>query len=140
MDCIFCAIGAGDIPSHKLYEDDQTLVFLDIAPLTHGHCLVIPKVHGQRLADLDPADAEAMMIAAQMVRPAVAAVTGTKDATLAIHDGPLAGQEVPHVHLHIVPRTGNDNGAPVHALFKDRPEPSDTELADMAHDIRRALA
>ncbi len=138
MDCIFCAIVAGDVPCHKVYEDDETLAFLDIGPLADGHCLIIPKTHGAYLTDLTAKEAGAILAAAQIVRPAVAAATRTKDATMAIHDGPDAGQEVKHVHLHVVPRKAGDSSGPIHALFKQRGDAD--AVGDMAARIREALS
>ncbi len=138
-ETIFDAIVRGDVPCHKLYEDDRALCFLDIQPLTRGHALVIPKRGAAKVQDLDPADAAHLMVVAQRVLPGLLASVGAPDATLAIHDGPAAGQEVPHVHLHLVPRTPGDGGGPVHALFSERPSVDDDELARIAAAVRDAL-
>ena len=76
---------------------------------------------------------------AQRVVPAVCKTVGAPDATIAIHDGPAAGQEVPHVHMHIIPRRANDGGGPVHALFQRPPRPSPEELNDLAMDVQVLL-
>ncbi|MGB0652176.1 MAG: HIT family protein [Thermoplasmatota archaeon] len=137
---VFDAIVAGDIPCDKLYEDDRVLAFLDINPLREGHALVIPKKGAPKIEELDPADAAAIMTAAQQIVPRLVAATGAQDATLAIHDGPAAGQEVPHVHLHIIPRKPGDGGGPIHALFlEDRPVVSGEERAALAAKVRSEL-
>lgn len=138
-DTVFDAIVRGDIPCHKLYEDDRALCFLDIQPLTRGHALVIPKQGTAKVQDLDPVDAGHLLVVAQRVLPALLARVGAVDATLAIHDGPAAGQEVPHVHLHIIPRNLGDGGGPVHALFAHRPEMDGDELGRIAADVLQAL-
>lgn len=135
MDCIFCAIAAGDIPSTRVHEDDQTLAFLDINPLARGHALVIPKVHGQRVADLPADSAAAVMQTVQHVTPRLCQAVGAVDATIAINDGPDAGQEVPHCHVHIIPRRPGDSGGPVHALFAERPTPDADDMAAIAAEV-----
>ncbi len=135
-ETVFDAIVRGDIPCHRLYEDERTLCFLDINPLREGHCLVIPKQGAPKIAQLAPEDAAAIMATAQRVVPAVCAAVGAEDATLAIHDGPAAGQEVPHVHLHIIPRKAGDGGGPVHALFSDRPSMDQDALGALADKVR----
>ncbi|MGB1697892.1 MAG: HIT family protein [Thermoplasmatota archaeon] len=134
---IFDAILAGDIPCHKVYEDDRVLAFLDIAPLTDGHTLVIPKKGAPKLDQLDPADAAAVMAAIQKILPGLRDATGCPDATVALHDGPAAGQEVPHVHFHLIPRKPGDAGGPVHALFSSRA--SEANLASLAAKIQESL-
>ncbi len=122
-DCLFCAIADGSIPSSSVYETNDTFAFLDINPLQHGHTLVIPKAHAAKLSDLDADSAASVMHAVQTLTPVVCEAAGAADATIAVNDGPDAGQEVPHVHVHIVPRRPGDGGGPVHALFPERPTP-----------------
>lgn len=138
-ETVFDAIVRGDIPCHRLYEDERTLCFLDINPLREGHCLVIPKRGAPKISQLDAEDAAAIMTTAQRVVPALCAAVGADDATLAIHDGPSAGQEVPHVHLHIIPRRPGDGGGPVHALFADRPDANGDAMAALADKVRGAV-
>ena len=127
-DCIFCQIVAGDIPSRTVYEDDTVFAFLDANPLSPGHTLVIPKAHYERLNDT-PADVagEVLSTLHELV-PAVEAAVDAPASTVAFNNGEEAGQEVPHVHGHIVPRFEGDGGRPIHALVNDRPDLSDDEL------------
>jgi histidine triad (HIT) family protein len=107
-DCIFCKIAAGEIPCTRVYEDDVCLAFMDIGPIAPGHTLVIPKVHVERLADL-PADTAAHI--ARRLGPLAAAVQGAMDAAgvnLLQNNGTAAGQQVPHLHYHLIPRRPND--------------------------------
>ncbi len=138
-ETIFDAIIRGDIPAAKVYEDDRVLAFLDISPLREGHTLVIPKESAAKLNDLSAEDAGGLMVAAQRILPGLLAAVGADDATLAIHDGPAAGQEVPHVHLHIVPRKAGDGGGPIHALFPDRPSAAPDSLTALAERVRGAV-
>jgi len=134
-DCIFCQIVAGDIPGRTVYEDDTVLAFLDANPLSPGHTLVIPKAHHERLNDT-PADVagEVLSTLHELV-PAVEAAVDAPASTVAFNNGEAAGQEVPHVHGHIVPRFDDDGGRPIHALVNDRPDLSDDELDAIEDDI-----
>jgi len=134
-DCIFCQIVAGDIPSRIVYEDDDVLAFLDANPLAPGHTLVIPKDHHESLNDL-PADTGSDVFATlHELTSAVEAAVDAPASTVAFNNGEAAGQEVPHVHGHIVPRFSDDGGRPIHALVSERPELSDDELDDIAATI-----
>jgi len=134
-DCIFCAIVDGEIPSDTVYEDDEVLAFLDANPLAPGHTLVIPKTHHERLQDV-PADLAASVFAGlHRVVPAVEDAVDADASNVAFNNGEAAGQEVPHVHGHVIPRFEGDGGAPVHAIAGDRPDLSDEERGDIATDI-----
>lgn len=138
--CLFCAIATGDIPSAKVLEDERTLAFLDIQPLREGHTLVIPKAHAQRLEDLEPSDAAAVMATTQQVIEALKATLGIADTTVAINNGPAAGQEVPHMHIHIVPRTPGDAAGPIHALFGKRPAIAAEAIQTLAGRLQLAVS
>ena len=134
-DCIFCQIVAGDIPSRTVYEDDHVLAFLDANPLAPGHTLVIPKAHHERLNDLPDDEAAAVFETLHDLTPAVEAAVDAPATTVAFNNGPEAGQEVDHVHGHVVPRFSDDGGRPIHALVSERPDLSDDELDDIAAAI-----
>ena len=106
--CVFCKILAGDIPAAKVYEDDKVLAFLDIAPFNFGHTLVIPKAHCHGLSDMPGEYRDALFAAAAKSAPAVLRVTGATGFNLLLNNGSVAGQEVPHAHLHIIPRFVDD--------------------------------
>lgn len=139
-DCLFCKIATGQIPSHKVYEDKDTLAFLDINPLTRGHTLVIPKAHAARFEDLARPAAERLMGVAHRILPAVTKAVGAPASTLAINNGREGGQEVPHVHVHIIPRSEGDGGGPIHALFARRAKASGDELAALAKSAEAQVA
>jgi histidine triad (HIT) family protein len=130
-DCIFCAIVAGDIPGRVVRETETTLAFLDVNPLAPGHTLVVPKDHHARLADLpDDVAADVFREVHELV-PRVEAAVDADATTVGINDGEAAGQEVPHVHAHIVPRFDGDGGHPIHAVAGDRPDLSDGEMDEI---------
>jgi histidine triad (HIT) family protein len=137
--CLFCAIAMGNIPSASLYEDGRVMAFLDIKPLAEGHALVVPKRHAAKLEDAAPEDRHALMDAVALLAPILARATGTKDCTVAINNGPDAGQEVQHVHVHLVPRKAGDGAGPVHAMEWPRPSLSSEELHDLAVKVQTAV-
>ncbi len=114
MACLFCSIVAGDIPARRIYEDDKAIAFLDINPWKRGHTLVIPRRHVDDLLSADEALTE--------IAPAVTATArllterlGADGMNLLSNAGAVAGQEVFHLHLHLVPRYADDPG--MRALF-----------------------
>jgi histidine triad (HIT) family protein len=138
-DCVFCAILAGEIPGDIVHDGDHAAAFLDANPLAPGHTLVVPRGHHARLGDLPAADADALYDTLHRVRGAVAAATDADALSIGVNDGPAAGQEVPHVHAHVVPRFEGDGGAPFHAVGGTRPDQSDDERAELAETIGTRL-
>lgn len=136
MSCIFCKIAAGEIPSEKVVENEGAFAFLDIRPLTRGHVLVIPKRHAERFADMPPEDARAVMDLAQDVARRQAKAMGVAGLTIAVNDGRAAGQEVMHVHAHLVPRQEDDGHGPIHALFTSPPQLREGELKALGDQLR----
>lgn len=137
-DCLFCKIASGVIPSHKVYEDEATFAFLDIHPLSLGHTLVIPKTHAARFEDLDAESAGRIWRTVHRLVPLVLKAVGAPASTLAVNNGREAGQEVAHVHVHLVPRHAGDGGGPIHALDWKRPTVSAEELKALATNVRKA--
>ncbi|MFJ4656597.1 HIT family protein [Nocardia sp. NPDC088792] len=106
---IFSDIVAGRAPSSKVFEDEEVLAFMDIRPVTPGHVLVIPKVPARSLAELDPALGGKLFRVGQQVAAALrASEVGCDGVNFFLADGVTAGQEVFHVHLHVIPRTPGD--------------------------------
>ena len=138
-DCLFCSIASGAIPSARVYEDEHTLAFLDINPLVLGHTLVIPKAHAERITQLAPEDAGAHLASVPRIVAAVEKATGAGGSTVAWNNGQAAGQEVGHMHLHIIPRHDSDAFGPIHALFAGTPKEEADDLDALAASIREAL-
>lgn len=131
---IFGKILRGEIPSHKVYEDDLALVMMDIFPQSRGHTLIIPKAPSRNLLDADPAVLSAVIPTVQRVAKAVKQATGADGIRLAQFNETPAGQTVFHLHFHVIPvYDGVTLGA--HAGGKAE----DTELAGLAKDIAAAL-
>jgi histidine triad (HIT) family protein len=108
MACIFCRIAKGEIPCNKIYEDEKTLAFLDIGPVSKGHALVIPKEHAEKIYELSDGSLKAL---AQTVKKVSKAVHDAFDCDLNVlnNNGPKSGQAVMHVHVHIIPRRGEQD-------------------------------
>ena len=109
-DTIFGKIIAGQIPCHKVYEDEQVLAFLDINPLTRGHTLVIPKEPAETLDRLSDESAAALGRVLPRLCRAVMAATGVTQYNVLENNGPAAHQAVLHVHFHIIPKPGPAEG------------------------------
>ena len=137
-DCIFCQIVDGDIPGRAVYEDDDVLSFLDANPLSRGHTLVVPKAHHERVADLPDEDRDAVFETLGRLAPAVEAAVDADAVTVGMNDGEAAGQEVPHVHGHLVPRFDGDGGGAIHSIVRTRPDLSDEEMAEVEAAVRDA--
>ena len=104
MDCIFCKIIKGEIPCSKVYEDDKVFAFLDIAPITNGHTLVIPKNHSTNIYSIDPEDWKAVMDKVRELAPKIKEVMNAEGINIGMNNDPAAGQVVMHSHVHIIPR------------------------------------
>ena len=103
-DNVFAKIMRGDLPSHKVYEDDKTLVIMDIMPRSPGHCLVIPKAPSRNLYDISVGDLAAVSATVQSMVKAVTKAFGADGVTIQQFNEAAAGQEVFHTHVHILPR------------------------------------
>jgi histidine triad (HIT) family protein len=120
MDCIFCKIINKEIPAKIIAETTKSLAFMDAFPLTKGHSLVIPKTHYEKV-----------------VRKTIAKVDKITNATLvAIHNGKESGQEIPHVHVHLIPRNSKDSAGPVHSMFHDEIKLSDSEIRELYDKLK----
>lgn len=133
-DCIFCKIVAGDIPCARLYETDQVLSFLDIAPVRPGHALVLPKRHFPTLWDLPPELGRDLLAAMQAVGGAILKATGAAGLNVGMNNHQAAGQLVPHAHFHLIPRHADDGLS----LWAQSSSTAD-ELTRLAEAIRNAL-
>ena len=114
-DCIFCKIGRGEAPSYKVYEDEHALAFLDIHPLSKGHTMVIPKMHGGTILDLPEEEVAHLFRAVQKTTARVRDVIKPEGFTLGVNHE--IGQDVPHLHVHIIPRWNNDGGSNIHGII-----------------------
>ena len=131
-DCIFCKIVAGEIPAQVLEQDEHTLTFMDIAPATRGHALVIPKRHATDLWEIEPAELSAVTEAAQRQSLRVRDRLGADGVNLLNSCGPAAWQTVFHFHMHVIPRYAGD---PLKLPWQPTPGDMD-EIAAAADELR----
>lgn len=112
-DCVFCRIVNGELPACKLIEDEHALAFMDIGPINPGHALLIPKKHYERLTDMPDALVGQVTRHLPRLARAIVAATNAEGFNIFQTNGACAGQVVPHVHFHIIPRhTGDGKGWP----------------------------
>jgi histidine triad (HIT) family protein len=134
MDCIFCKIISKEIPAKILYEDEDTIAFLDAFPVAKGHTLVIPKQHYAKIQDLPSEINEKLFNTVHKMIPKVDSLQGST--LVAIHNGKDSGQEVPHVHVHLIPRSNSDSAGPVHSMFTDKIELTDSEIDSLCNQLK----
>lgn len=134
-NCIFCKIINGDIPSAKVYEDENVYAFLDISQVTKGHTLVIPKEHNENLFELNPETVGPFFQSVQKVAQAIQAAFSPKGLNLLNNNGETAGQTVFHYHMHLIPRYGTEDG--FHPTFKE--SNGNDDLASIASAINSHL-
>lgn len=133
MDCIFCKIISGQIPAKILRETSHSVAFLDAFPLAKGHTLVIPKKHHMKIQDMSDDENSDLFSLVHKVISKVDKMTG---ATLvAVHNGKDAGQEIPHVHVHLVPRTKGDSAGAIHSMFSPV-KFSDSEIEEIYDKLK----
>ena len=126
MDCIFCKIIAKEIPAKILYEDEDTISFHDAFPGTKGHTLVIPKLHFPHIQDMSSKINEKLF---KTLHKMISKVDSVKGSTLVlIHNGKDSGQEIMHVHVHLIPRGSDDSGDSLDVAFHNKPKFSESEI------------
>ena len=129
--CVFCDIVAGCAPASVVHRDERCMAFMDIRPIAPGHLLVIPNDHAAFLGDLDPDDGRAMFAVAQRLAAALRRSGLPADGiNLHVADGAVAGQEIFHVHVHVIPRFAGDGfGLRFPASYGRHPSRSELDAA-----------
>ncbi|MDQ2051872.1 HIT family protein [Natronolimnohabitans sp. A-GB9] len=135
MSTIFSQIVEGEIPARVVYEDETTIAFLDANPLAPGHTLVVPKDEYERLNNVPDDVATDLYATIHRLTPAIEEAVDADATTVAFNNGEAAGQEVPHVHCHIVPRFEGDDAGPIHSAFGGPEAIPDDELDEIAEAI-----
>lgn len=135
-NCVFCKIVAGELPSTKVYENDHVLAFMDIGPIVKGHTLVIPKEHCDPITAVPATLLQHLILATQSVAAALTSGLGADGINITQANGRVAGQVVPHVHFHVIPRFDDDghswNWTP--GEYRDM-----SEMGEIAGQIRDAI-
>jgi histidine triad (HIT) family protein len=107
-NCVFCKIVSGELPAAIVYENQSILAFLDVNPLAEGHLLVIPREHYGQVTEMPPAQSAELLSPVPMLGRALVEITGAGGFNILINQGQVAGQVVPHVHCHLIPRKADD--------------------------------
>ena len=115
-ECLFCKIAAKEIPSKVTYEDEHAVAFLDIHPRAEGHTVVIPKYHAATLIDLPNDEAAALVAAVKRVDEKLVAEIKPDGMTIGINQGRAGGQEIDHLHVHLIPRSHGDGGGSIQSI------------------------
>jgi len=134
MDCVFCKIVSGEIKSKFLKETKYSVSFLDAFPLTSGHVLVIPKDHHEKIQDMSISENTDLFSLVHEMVSNVDKITGST--LVAIHNGKEAGQEIPHVHVHLVPRSNDDSAGAIHSMFNSTVTLSESEMDKLYNKLK----
>ena len=137
--CIFCEILAGNSPASFTYQDDTVVAFMDVQPITHGHMLVVPREHAELMANLNDAVAMRTFRVARQLSAIARSTLGAGGVNLFVADGEIAFQDVPHFHVHVIPRYPKDGFGLTFPSKYGQP-PSRAELETIASAIRTATS
>lgn len=138
-NCIFCKIAQKKIDAKIIDENENAIAFLDAFPLTAGHTLVITKNHYAKLQDVDYDQISQLFSLANKILPSIEKGTGVQSTLIAIHNGKDAGQEIPHLHVHIVPRKLGDGGGSIHSMFDSSHRLEEREIIKVFKKIKEQL-
>ena len=133
MECLFCKMVRGEIIVEKIYEDVDTMAFLDANPSAPGHTLVIPKQHKENILDLSEHEITSIFTTVKKVVEMIKRGLNPKGFNIGINHGLIAGARVPHLHIHIIPRFEGDKGGVMQAVVNNPPK---EDLASIAAKIR----
>ena len=134
MDCIFCKIISKDVPAKILYEDEYSISFLDAFPVAKGHTLVIPKKHFAQIQDMSSDINQKLFDTVHKMITKIDSVMGST--LVLIHNGKDSGQEIMHVHVHLIPRGIDDSGDNLDSMFKNKIKLTDDEIDDLCTKIK----
>ena len=134
MDCIFCKIISKEVPAKILYEDEYSISFLDAFPVAKGHTLVIPKKHFAQIQDMSSDMNQKLFDTVHKMITKIDSVMGST--LVLIHNGKDSGQEIMHVHVHLIPRGIDDSGDNLDSMFKNKIKLTDDEIDDLCTQIK----
>ena len=134
MDCIFCKIISKEVSAKILYEDEYSISFLDAFPIAKGHTLVIPKKHFAQIQDMSSDMNQKLFDTVHKMITKIDSVMGST--LVLIHNGKDSGQEIMHVHVHLIPRGIDDSGDNLDSMFKNKIKLTDDEIDDLCTKIK----
>lgn len=135
-ECVFCKLAAGLIPAQRIYDDEDVIAFLDIAPANKGHVLVMPKKHYETFLDIPADELSKVMGVAQRIAGGVIKAMNADSFNLLLNDGRTAGRLVDHTHIHIIPRFSGDG---VTAFTWAKKDYAEGDMKDTASRIVKAI-
>lgn len=135
-DCIFCRIAEGDSEANIVYENEDGLAFLDINPLTDGHTVVIPRNHYHKFSKIPTGELSGIFEIAQQVSDAIREGLDAGGCNIGINDGEVAGQAVPHTHVHLIPRRRGDGARSFHDMLDAE---TSEDLQTIQEKIKKAI-
>lgn len=135
QNCLFCKLVAGEIPSLKVYEDDDTVSFMELNPSAPGHVMVILKKHGNNILEYSQVELGKLMGSVQSIAKKIEKALNPDSITIGINHKERRG--VPHLHVHLIPRWEKDKGGIIQSVVKNKPKESREEIAEK---IRNASA
>lgn len=127
-DCLFCKIAAKQIPSAVIYEDDKAFGFLDIHPRSPGHAVVIPKYHAPNIVELPASEVGPLFAAVKHVTDLISKNLKPDGITIGVNQGRASGQEVDHIHVHLMPRWHGDGGGSIQSVVNNIPKETVEEI------------
>ena len=130
MQCLFCDIGSKRIAAEVIYEDEAAMAFLDINPRAPGHAMVIPKAHAETIIDLPDNDMGPLFSAVKRTAEKLMHATKSDGLTIGINQGRASGQEIDHLHVHLIPRFADDRGNSLQSVVNNHPKKSTKEIAE----------
>ena len=136
QDCVFCKIVRGELPAAKIYEDGDTLVFMDIGPIVKGHLLVVPRVHYAHLLETPPEVLAKLIAVVQKIATAQKKALQADGINIVQSNGRSAGQVVDHIHFHVIPRFISDGH---HWNWKPQKYADTGEMQSLGDKIKNAL-
>ena len=134
--CIFCKIAQKKIDAKIIDENEKAIAFLDAFPLTAGHTLVITKKHYAKLQEVELDQMAYLFNLIHKILPPIEKGTGVQSTLIAIHNGKEAGQVIPHLHVHIVPRKAGDGGGAIHSMFDSSDGLGESEMNKVLKRIK----
>ncbi|MDD2935254.1 MAG: HIT family protein [Candidatus Pacebacteria bacterium] len=134
-NCLFCKIIKGEIPSTKVYEDENIFAFLDINPNNIGHTLVIPKKHSRNILDIEERDLKNVIMGVQKISQAIKKAVSADGINVMNNNEPVAGQVIFHTHFHIIPRFESDG----YKHWKGKTKYAEGEAEQVAEKIRKEI-
>ncbi len=136
-DCVFCKIINGEIPTEKVFENEHAFAALDINPCAPGHTVVVPKTHTASIMDLSDDEIANLYKTVNEVAKQIKRALNPDSFNIGLNDGPAAGQGIPHIHVHVIPRYRNDRGGSMHTIVRNPPQ---EPLESIAGRIRKEKA